>query len=128
MQTASRSLIGRHDFAAFGANPEEGDNTVRTVDAAEWTQMRGGWLYFDIQADAFLYRMVRRLVFVQVAAAQARISHDQIKAALDNGTEVPAGLAPACGLTLVDIEYDGKDQIPLRDRLIEPSGIIATGD
>jgi len=60
MQAAAALLVGWHDFAAFGS-PPVGENTVREVYSATWTR-QGAWLYFDIEANAFLYRMVRMLV------------------------------------------------------------------
>jgi tRNA pseudouridine38-40 synthase len=114
-------FCGRHDFSTFGSPSTPKGRTVRTVQSSTWVrqvahsgkQELTAWSY-SIQADGFLYRMVRRLVFIQMAAALGKISQDQIKAALDECNELPAGLAPACGLTLVDIEYDGKDRIPDR--------------
>jgi tRNA pseudouridine38-40 synthase len=100
---------GRHDFAAFGTPPRSGGSTVRTVMSASWQQQADEWI-FEIQADAFLYRMVRRLVFLQVAAGQARISAGLLARALEDREEARprliAGLAPACGLTLVEVFYD----------------------
>ena len=66
----------------------------------------GVW-QFDVAADAFLYRMVRRLVFVQVAVAQGRCLRDAVLRALDRGVagELPAGLAPAHGLELMQVDY-----------------------
>lgn len=60
MQAAASMLVGKHDFAAFGS-PPVGENTVREVYCAAWTPQEA-WLYFDIEANAFLYRMVRMLV------------------------------------------------------------------
>jgi tRNA pseudouridine38-40 synthase len=105
--------IGRHDFSAFGSSPRSGGSTNRTVMAAAWQQQADEWI-FEIQADAFLYRMVRRLVYVQVAVGQARFSAETLIRALDDGSiglqetqaRIPAGLAPACGLTLVQVWYD----------------------
>ena len=45
LREASVLLLGRHDFAAFGSDPDQGVNTVRTVSRAEWTQV-GEWFYF----------------------------------------------------------------------------------
>ena len=39
--------------------------------SARWQKQADEWI-FEIQADAFLYRMVRRLVYVQVAVGQAQ--------------------------------------------------------
>jgi tRNA pseudouridine38-40 synthase len=60
MQAAASMLVGQHDFAAFGS-PPVGKNSVREVYCAAWTQ-QDVWLYFDIEANAFLYRMVRMLI------------------------------------------------------------------
>jgi tRNA pseudouridine38-40 synthase len=107
---------GTHDFAAFGTPPRPGGNTVRTVMSAEWKQRGDEWI-FDIQADAFLYRMVRRLVYVQVAVGQTRLPAETLAQALDGKLEVRqeaqgeihAGLAPASGLTLIEVRYDNLD-------------------
>jgi len=108
---------GAHDFAAFGSPPKPGGSTVRTVLFAEWQNHGDEWT-FEIQADAFLYRMVRRLVYVQVAAGQGRVQAETLVRVLQGRPEassrgvsrgirnVPAGLAPASGLTLVEVRYD----------------------
>jgi tRNA U38,U39,U40 pseudouridine synthase TruA len=52
--------------------------------------------------------MVRRLVFVQVAMAQGRCSKEAVVKALEkpqSKNEITAGLAPAHGLTLVQVNY-----------------------
>ena len=104
---------GRHDFAAFGTPPRSGGSTLRTVMSARWQHQADEWI-FEIQADAFLYRMVRRLVYVQVAVGQARLPAKTLSRALDDRSDVrqearshvPASLAPASGLTLVEVRYD----------------------
>src|SRR5512142_1930207 len=70
----AKLFLGTHDFSAFGSPTTPRGGTVRTVTNAEWSQTRAAkdeWR-FEVQANAFLYRMVRRLVFVQVAVAQGR--------------------------------------------------------
>jgi tRNA pseudouridine38-40 synthase len=105
-------FIGTHDFFAFGSPTTPRGSTVRTVMKAEWTQSGLDEWRFEVQADAFLYRMVRRLVFVQVAAAQGKVSEEAIAnsfarpAAVEKLTgRIPSGLAPAHGLTLVEVTY-----------------------
>lgn len=110
----AKLFLGMHDFSAFGSPTTPRGGTVRTVIKAAWSQAHGAddeW-HFDVQADAFLYRMVRRLVFVQVAVAQGKVSAEAIAHSLANrvpaGTrseKIPAGLAPAHGLTLVEVAY-----------------------
>jgi tRNA pseudouridine38-40 synthase len=106
-------FLGTHDFSAFGSPTTPRGTTVRTVMKAQWMQAcyaKDEW-HFEVQADAFLYRMVRRLVFVQVAVAQGKVSAEALArslaepAAAGKRSEIPAGLAPSHGLTLVGVTY-----------------------
>jgi tRNA pseudouridine38-40 synthase len=111
----AKVFVGQHDFAAFGSPPREESSTVRTVSLSRWiwpapseVEGTGDEWQFEVRADAFLYRMVRRLVFVQVAVAQGRCSKEAVVNALrkpQSKNEIPAGLAPAHGLTLVEVTY-----------------------
>ena len=84
---------------------------MRTVMKAEWTRTTEDEWHFEVMADAFLYRMVRRMVFVQVAVALGKIPAEAIASSLAKQASVkersvlPSGLAPAHGLTLVKVEY-----------------------
>ena len=109
----ARLFLGTHDFVAFGSPTTPTGTTVRTVMNANWMQVgdaKDEW-HFEVRADAFLYRMVRRMVFVQIAVAQGKVLADAIANALVNPvaagtrTEIPAGLAPAHGLTLAEVTY-----------------------
>jgi tRNA pseudouridine38-40 synthase len=103
---------GRHDFSAFGSPTTPKGSTIRTVFSAEWKRKGNEWT-FTIEADAFLYRMVRRLVYVQVAVGQGRAAAEDLTLALENNPTVreaakdriPAGLALPNGLTLVSVKY-----------------------
>jgi tRNA pseudouridine38-40 synthase len=104
---AAGVFLGRHDFSAFGSPSREQNSTTRTVMLSEWRRLDNEWQY-EVRADAFLYRMVRRLVFVQVAVAQGKCLKETVVKALDRPqirNEIPAGLAPAHGLTLVEVIY-----------------------
>jgi len=108
---AAKQFIGIYDFSAFGSPTSPNGTTVRTVMKAEWMQIEKDEWRFDVQADAFLYRMVRRLVFIQVAVAQGKVPATTIAHSLakqgsaGKRSELPAGLAPAHGLTLVEVTY-----------------------
>jgi tRNA pseudouridine38-40 synthase len=113
LPSLERLWTGTHDFAAFGSATTPSGSTVRTVLSAGWHAHEDEWT-FEIRADAFLYRMVRRLVYVQVAFGQGRLPAQVLSQALDDRSQVreearaqiPAGLAPAYGLTLVEVCYD----------------------
>lgn len=105
LQAAACILTGTHDFAAFGTPPRAGGSTIRTVYQSAW-QTRGSNLVFEITANAFLYRMVRRVVYVLVAVAQERLTVEQVAGGLQDGKlEAVPGLAPAHGLSLVEVIY-----------------------
>jgi len=107
LDETSKVFLGRHDFAAFGSPPRRESSTIRMVTLSEWKKAGDEW-QFQVRADAFLYRMVRRLVYVQVAVAQGRCSKETVVKALERPqfkNEIPAGLAPAHGLTLVEVTY-----------------------
>jgi tRNA pseudouridine38-40 synthase len=108
MQRSAGALLGSHNFAAFGSPVKVGGSTVRTIFRAGW-QAGSGELRFTITADAFLYRMVRRLVYAQVMVGQGRLEEAEFAACLDISGDCPGprmqGLAPACGLTLVHVGY-----------------------
>jgi tRNA pseudouridine38-40 synthase len=112
LNAAAILFLGTHDFSAFGSATTPKGTTVRTVTKAEWTQTQNDEWQFDVQADAFLYRMVRRLVFVQVAVAQGKFPVEAIAQALakqpaaGKRSGLPSGLAPANGLTLVEVIYE----------------------
>src|SRR5687768_1075544 len=97
----ARLFLGTHDFSSFGSPTTPRGGTVRTVMKAEWSQAEEDEWHFDVQADAFLYRMVRRLVFVQMAVVQGKVSAETVSASLANPAsagmriaKLPAGLAP----------------------------------
>ena len=105
LQEAGKLFIGTHDFAAFGTPPRPGNSTIRTVVKAEWQNQGDEWT-FEVQAEAFLYHMVRRLVYVQVAVGQGKFPAQVIADLLEGRQRVvPAGLVPANGLTLVEVTY-----------------------
>jgi tRNA pseudouridine38-40 synthase len=109
---AAKFFLGAHDFSTFGSPTTPKGTTLRTVKKAEWTRAAedGTW-QFEVQADAFLYRMVRRMVFVQVAIAQGKVPAEAVAIALagqvsaEQRSGLPSGLAPAHGLTLVEVTY-----------------------
>jgi tRNA pseudouridine38-40 synthase len=97
-------FIGTHDFAAFGSPPRSHASTVRTVFLAGWRQVEDE-CWFEVQADAFLYHMVRRLVGTQVKVGQGKLPAGSLSQALAGRAKIPIGLAPANGLTLMEVGY-----------------------
>lgn len=107
---------GEHDFSAFGSPPRPGGSTQRMLMKASWQQNEDEWL-FEIQANAFLYHMVRRIVHVQIAVAQGKVPAEVIVQALAEQVEVPSGIAPPNGLTLTEVTYP--DNLKLKIEKVE---------
>ena len=108
MNSAAAQLIGTHDFAAFGSAPSgrEEETTLRNVLKAEWRDNGSGVLVFTIEANAFLFRMVRRLVLALMRVGQGQLSAEALMDILESrDAQRIKGLAPACGLCLVDVKY-----------------------
>lgn len=105
MNQAASHLIGEKDFATFGM-PPQGNNTVREIFAAEWSQTDNE-LFFYIQANAFLYRMVRSIVGSLKLVGDGSWSVEQFKDALESAERSRSGAsAPPWGLYLESVKYD----------------------
>ena len=105
LQAAARLLPGDHDFAALGAPLRPGGSTRRVVERAVWQESEDGLVRFEVVANAFLYHMVRRMVFVQVLVGQGRMSLAALAAAVQQAQPVTPGLAPPQGLILKQVFY-----------------------
>jgi len=110
MQRAAAGLVGQHDFATFG-QPPQGESTIREVYRSELVQEQapehGGTIVrYTIEANAFLYRMVRRIVGGLVRIARGELTDDDFLAAFRaaDGTW-PNPSAPAHGLCLTRVTY-----------------------
>jgi tRNA pseudouridine38-40 synthase len=104
MNEAAASLIGRKDFATFGL-PPQGESTEREVFSAVW-HAEAQFLVFQIEANAFLYRMVRSLVGSLVAVGSGAWTVDDFIAAFQaKDRSRSAAAAPPQGLFLASITY-----------------------
>lgn len=98
-------LIGEHDFATFG-QPPKGINTVRYVFDAGW-QRQDNLLIFNIEANAFLYRMVRSLVGTLKAVGEGNWTVKDFGDALLSRDRSRAGqTAPPQGLFFTSVRYE----------------------
>lgn len=104
LNQASALLVGEYDFATFG-RPPVGDNSVRHVIRAEWRR-EDMLLKFIIEANAFLYRMVRSMVgsLCLVGAGDWEVSEfARVFYSADRALAGPT--APPQGLCLLAVEY-----------------------
>ncbi len=109
MTAAAQVLRGTHDFRAFGAPTRPGGSTVRTVHRVD-VGRRGDEVFIEIEANAFLRRMVRRMVAALVEVGHHRLSRDELDGILQSADPARLrGLAPAEGLCLIEVKYELED-------------------
>jgi len=103
-QAAFALFEGEHDFGAF-ARMEAGRDPRRRVDVARLSA-RGPMWQFTVRGDSFLWNQVRRMVAAALAVARGEAELEDVRRGLA-GERVELGTAPAEGLVLQDVEYDG---------------------
>jgi tRNA pseudouridine38-40 synthase len=104
LKDAAALLMGEHDFCAFGKPPRGESGTVRKIFCADWRRKDNDFL-FEVEGNAFLYHMVRRMVFLQVQIAQGRVVMKDFQNAINGDKGIKPGIAPACGLELFEVSY-----------------------
>jgi tRNA pseudouridine38-40 synthase len=107
MKCAASLLVGKHDFAAFTANPNrEIGGTVKTVTNITVTRSREGDAKICVSGKGFLYKMVRSiagfLLRVGVGELEAKEARRLLQAA-ERTNKVPT--AKALGLFLWRVDY-----------------------
>lgn len=108
MEAALADLTGEHDFAAFRSSGGVNLSTVRTV--YQTALLRDGEGYrLEVTGNGFLYNMVRIIAGTALEIGKGRLPADVIQKALDTGKrEILGPTAPACGLMLMNVEYEDK--------------------
>jgi tRNA pseudouridine38-40 synthase len=110
MRAAARVLIGKHDFAAWQSAGSPTKTTVRTIKRLEITERENVFdsrlIAIEIEADAFLYQMVRNIVGALMKAGQGVLNPQQIVFLTlgKDRTQCPPP-APPQGLCLVEVKY-----------------------
>jgi tRNA pseudouridine38-40 synthase len=106
MQNAADALAGRHDFVAVSGHLKAGRTSVRTVFTAGW-QRENDALLFDIEADAFLPQMVRRIVGGLIRVGRGTSNVEEFVRLLRQAEPGSmAYLAPPEGLCLQRVWYE----------------------
>ena len=112
MRRCAQAFIGKHDWTAFSAAQTDTESRVRTITQLD---INAGWdgrglchlVEFTVTANGFLRYMVRSIVGTLLAAGRGEIPGDAVSRAIREGDRNLAGpTAPACGLTLLRVQYD----------------------
>ena len=107
MRRAAALLCGEHDFSAFCANKHMKKSAVRNLRRIDIAR-EGGEVRLDFNGDGFLYNMVRILTGTLLEVGTGQRRPEDMPDILASRDRSRAGFtAPAQGLTLWDVEYEG---------------------
>jgi tRNA pseudouridine38-40 synthase len=111
LRACSRLFIGRHDWTAFSAAQSDVEDRVREISVLELCERidergRCRLLEIRVSADGFLRYMVRTIAGTLLAVGRGELNESAVGEAIETGKRpLEAVTAPACGLTLVSVQY-----------------------
>ncbi len=112
MHEAGQYLLGEHDFSAFRAAGCQSHTATREVYSVQ-VHRQCHFIFVDIEANAFLYHMVRNIVGVLLAIGNKKYPVEWIVEVLLSRDRTCAEVtAPAAGLYLMEITYPDKYLLP----------------
>ena len=106
IKMATIQLRGEHDFKSFCGNPRMRKSTVRTIYTIRVEETEDE-IDLTFIGEGFLQYMVRILVGTLIEVGEGRRDPQSMNALLEARDRRMAGpTAPACGLTLVKVDYN----------------------
>jgi tRNA pseudouridine38-40 synthase len=106
MARAAKVLHGRHDFHSFETEWPNRASSVRTVTHIAISRV-GDLIWLDVEADGFLYNMVRAIAGTLLNVGRGYWPETQVQAILQAEDRTVAGpTAPAQGLFLMRVTYE----------------------
>ena len=105
MQKAGSFLVGSFDFSSFMASGSDVVNRVRTLKILQcWRQE--DFIHFDVEANAFLYNMVRIIVGTLIDVGRGTMKPEKLSDILSARDRKAAGnTVPPHGLYLMRVDY-----------------------
>lgn len=106
----SHALVGERDFTTFAAAGQSQESNVRTVYRALFT-WEPPFVVFSIEANGFLWKMVRSIVGTMVERESARLRCETVELSVEEILErrkrdLAGVTAPPQGLFLTEVGYD----------------------
>ncbi len=106
MRRAAEPLVGRHDFRSFETDWPNRMSSVRTIQHLAVKRV-GDLIWIDVEADGFLYNMVRAIAGTLINVGRGYWPETQVAEILKAQDRRLAGpTAPAHGLFLMHVRYD----------------------
>lgn len=105
MHSAAQVLVGTHDFHSFETDWPNRASSVRTITHLS-VNRASEYIWIDIEADGFLYNMVRSIAGTLMNVGRGYWDEAKIAEILTAEDRREAGMtAPACGLFLMRVTY-----------------------
>jgi len=103
MKKAAKALVGRHDFKSFQAAGSSVRDSIRTIRRLA-IERDGKRVRFSIEADGFLYHMVRHIVGTLLEVGRGSLSLKNFLRLFKERRRFPSSVPPQ-GLTLASVKY-----------------------
>lgn len=112
MNQAAGYLVGEQDFSSFRAAQCQAAHAVRCIHFARVSR-HGAFVVLDIQANAFLYHMVRNITGALLAVGKGKYEPQWIQQLLqEQDRKLAPPTAPAYGLYLISVAYPEHFDLP----------------
>lgn len=112
MHKCAQLFLGEHDWTAFSAAQSDVESRVRTitdfeVEAFQDKRAQSRIIQIKVSANGFLRYMVRSIAGALLALGRGELELSEVQEAIESGQRLLAiTTAPACGLTLLCVEYE----------------------
>lgn len=105
MRKAVKYFLGTHDFTSFASAEDKKEDKIRTIYKAN-VKEKDGIISITFKGKGFLKYQVRNMVGALIKVGEEKLSYKDIPKMLEQKDRRKASIcAPACGLTLVKVEY-----------------------
>lgn len=112
MQRSAELFLGEHEWSAFSSAQSEAETKSRTITCltitTRWDERaRCHIIEIKVSADGFLRYMVRSIAGTLMAVGRGEMDIQLVGRAINEGERsLVAATAPACGLTLLSVQYE----------------------
>lgn len=114
MKSASRHLVGEHDFTSFRAVACQAHHPVREVRELNLSR-QGEFIVMEVEANGFLHHMVRNFAGSLIKVGKGEADPDWVADALASRDRRVAGVtAPPDGLYFMGVRYPTEFGLPQR--------------
>ena len=104
LHQSAQNLVGRHDFTAFTTSDCDTPTTVRTINEIQ-VQRTGDLISLRFRGEGFLRYQVRKMTAALAADGRSLLRMPLPEILRLGKRDMIPGMAPAKGLTLLDVEY-----------------------